>query len=62
MLDMLEKLHFKLMTRIKEKKEKMLTLDCEICAVIKKKLDENMSASRDHRTIRDSKKIHDKKW
>ena len=43
---MFQELHFKLMTRIRKNREKMLATECTICPNIKLKLDKAVTASR----------------
>lgn len=46
LLTMLQEIHFKLMSRIRSKREEMLGTDCVICPRIKKKLDLAVKGSR----------------
>ena len=56
MLTMFQEIHFKLMCRMKEKKEEMQSRDWQICPQIKKKIDIAVSALRNWHATWDGQK------
>ena len=53
LLDMLQEIHFKLLKRVTEKRDEMMTKELQLCPKIKKILDERITQSRKWRAVWD---------
>nr|XP_017223024.1 PREDICTED: uncharacterized protein LOC108199627 [Daucus carota subsp. sativus] len=53
LLNMLQEIHFKLMNRIRDKRDEMLSSQNQVCPRIKKRLDKNVTLSREWRAAWD---------